>query len=164
VVVGFVLAGGHMLDMTYLLAYALVVVPLIALIGSGFAGELGRAAPWLVLPRVGTQHPDHVPRPPAGARQLPDLRAAGDGAERQQRHPGRGADRLCLPGRAAVLTIWDVASRRAVFPVRGGQPVATGGLAGRPVQVEQEATRPRLARIFLTQWAEPFTTSEVAER
>jgi len=39
------LARGHVLDMTYLLAYALVVVPLIALIGTGFSAELARAAP-----------------------------------------------------------------------------------------------------------------------
>jgi sterol desaturase/sphingolipid hydroxylase (fatty acid hydroxylase superfamily) len=46
------LARGHVLDMTYLLAYALVVVPLIALIGSGFSGELARVAPWLVIPHI----------------------------------------------------------------------------------------------------------------
>jgi hypothetical protein len=45
------LARGQVLDMTYLLAYALVVVPLIALIGTGFSAELARAVPWLVLPR-----------------------------------------------------------------------------------------------------------------
>ena len=44
-----VLARGHLLDMTYLLAYALVVVPLIVLIGAGFSSELARHAPWLVL-------------------------------------------------------------------------------------------------------------------
>jgi hypothetical protein len=96
---------GFVLDLTYLLAYALLVVPLIALTGSGFAGELGRAAPGLVLPRVTA-----VPH--------------------------------WLFIAAAVIAI-DAA-----------------GLAGRPVPVEQEATRPRLARIFLTPWAQPFTTSK----
>jgi sterol desaturase/sphingolipid hydroxylase (fatty acid hydroxylase superfamily) len=51
------LARGHGLDLCYLLLYALVVVPLIVLLGSGFAGLLARLQPWLVLPRV----PD-VPR------------------------------------------------------------------------------------------------------
>ena len=36
------------------------------------------------------------------------------------------------------------------------------GLSGRPVPVEQSGDRPRLARTFLTQWAEPFTASEVS--
>jgi len=31
------------------------------------------------------------------------------------------------------------------------------GLSGRPVPVEQSGERPRFARTFLTQWAEPFT-------
>jgi sterol desaturase/sphingolipid hydroxylase (fatty acid hydroxylase superfamily) len=46
------LARGHLLDVCYLLFYALFVVPLIVLIGTGFAGLLARAEPWLVLPRV----------------------------------------------------------------------------------------------------------------
>jgi sterol desaturase/sphingolipid hydroxylase (fatty acid hydroxylase superfamily) len=46
------LARGHLVDMTYLLAYALVVVPLIVLIGAGFSGELARLAPWLAIPRL----------------------------------------------------------------------------------------------------------------
>jgi len=47
-----VLARGHLLDLGYLLFYALMVIPLIVLIGSGFADLLADAAPWLVLPRV----------------------------------------------------------------------------------------------------------------
>jgi sterol desaturase/sphingolipid hydroxylase (fatty acid hydroxylase superfamily) len=47
-----VLARGHIVDMCYLLAYALAVVPLIVLIGAGFAGELARHATWLVIPRI----------------------------------------------------------------------------------------------------------------
>jgi sterol desaturase/sphingolipid hydroxylase (fatty acid hydroxylase superfamily) len=47
-----VLARGHLLDVGYLLVYALLVVPLIVLLGSGFAGLLARLEPWLVLPRM----------------------------------------------------------------------------------------------------------------
>ena len=47
-----VLARGHLLDLGYLLFYALLVIPLIVLIGSGFADLLARDAPWLVLPRL----------------------------------------------------------------------------------------------------------------
>jgi sterol desaturase/sphingolipid hydroxylase (fatty acid hydroxylase superfamily) len=46
------LARGHLLDVAYLLFYALLVVPLIVLMGSGFAGLLARAEPWLALPRL----------------------------------------------------------------------------------------------------------------
>jgi len=46
------LARGHLLDMCYLLVYALLVVPLIVLLGTGFAGLLARLEPWLVLPRM----------------------------------------------------------------------------------------------------------------
>jgi sterol desaturase/sphingolipid hydroxylase (fatty acid hydroxylase superfamily) len=62
-----------------------------------------------------------------------------------------------------VFTIWDVLSRRAVFPV-GAKTAAPTGLSGRPVPVEQSGDRPRFARTFLTQWAEPFTVSEVSEQ
>jgi sterol desaturase/sphingolipid hydroxylase (fatty acid hydroxylase superfamily) len=46
------LARGHLLDVCYLLFYALLVIPLIVLLGTGFAGLLARLEPWLVLPRV----------------------------------------------------------------------------------------------------------------
>jgi sterol desaturase/sphingolipid hydroxylase (fatty acid hydroxylase superfamily) len=46
------LARGHLLDVGYLLVYALLVVPLIVLLGTGFAGLLARLEPWLVLPRL----------------------------------------------------------------------------------------------------------------
>ncbi|MGH3274294.1 MAG: sterol desaturase family protein [Streptosporangiaceae bacterium] len=46
------LARGHVADMCYLLAYALLVVPLIVLIGAGFSSELARHASWLVIPRL----------------------------------------------------------------------------------------------------------------
>jgi sterol desaturase/sphingolipid hydroxylase (fatty acid hydroxylase superfamily) len=47
-----VLARGHLLDVCYLLVYALLVVPLIVLLGTGFGGLLARLEPWLVLPRM----------------------------------------------------------------------------------------------------------------
>jgi sterol desaturase/sphingolipid hydroxylase (fatty acid hydroxylase superfamily) len=46
------LARGHLLDVGYLLFYALLVVPLIVLIGTGFAKYLAHLEPWLVLPRM----------------------------------------------------------------------------------------------------------------
>jgi sterol desaturase/sphingolipid hydroxylase (fatty acid hydroxylase superfamily) len=46
------LARGHLLDVTYLVFYVTLVVPLVVLIGTGSAGLLARLAPWLVLPRV----------------------------------------------------------------------------------------------------------------
>jgi sterol desaturase/sphingolipid hydroxylase (fatty acid hydroxylase superfamily) len=47
-----VLARGHLLDFCYAVFYALAVVPLIVLLGTGFSDLLARLAPWLVLPRV----------------------------------------------------------------------------------------------------------------
>jgi sterol desaturase/sphingolipid hydroxylase (fatty acid hydroxylase superfamily) len=47
-----VLARGHLLDFCYAVFYALLVVPLIVLLGAGFSDLLARLAPWLVLPRV----------------------------------------------------------------------------------------------------------------
>jgi sterol desaturase/sphingolipid hydroxylase (fatty acid hydroxylase superfamily) len=61
-----------------------------------------------------------------------------------------------------VFTVWDRLSGRAVFPETGKPPIPTG-LSGRPVPVEQSGDRPRFARTFLTQWAEPFTTNEVSK-
>jgi sterol desaturase/sphingolipid hydroxylase (fatty acid hydroxylase superfamily) len=58
-----------------------------------------------------------------------------------------------------VFAIWDVLSRRAVFPAPAGRrEVIDTGLAGRPIPVEQAGPRPRLARTMLTQLAEPFTS------
>lgn len=45
------LARGHLLDVCYLLFYALLVVPLVVLLGTGFGDLLARLAPWLVLPQ-----------------------------------------------------------------------------------------------------------------
>jgi sterol desaturase/sphingolipid hydroxylase (fatty acid hydroxylase superfamily) len=45
-------ARGHLLDACYAVFYALLVVPLIVLLGAGFSGLLARVEPWLVLPRA----------------------------------------------------------------------------------------------------------------
>jgi sterol desaturase/sphingolipid hydroxylase (fatty acid hydroxylase superfamily) len=235
-----VLARGHLLDLTYLLTYALVVVPLIVLIGAGFAAELGRLAPWLVLPRLPAvpgwlfvvaavlaidaldwlahlgnhlvtalwrlhavhhsqeelsilttfrAHPlvhvsfliASIPVLTIGANAvtptvvftvyaclgaLPHAnvrwtyRKAGlvliSPAYHRLHHAAAGRLDINL---GTIFTFWDAASRRAVFPV-AGKPAGPTGLAGRPLPVEQAGPRPRYARTFLTQWAEPFITSE----
>jgi sterol desaturase/sphingolipid hydroxylase (fatty acid hydroxylase superfamily) len=64
-----------------------------------------------------------------------------------------------------VFAIWDLLSRRAVFPAPAGRrEVIDTGLAGRPVPVEQSGPRPRLARTMLTQLAEPFTSMRTESR
>jgi sterol desaturase/sphingolipid hydroxylase (fatty acid hydroxylase superfamily) len=50
-------ARGHVLDVGYIIVHAVIVVPMIVLIGAGFSSTLAKAAPWLVLPRY-----DAVPR------------------------------------------------------------------------------------------------------
>jgi sterol desaturase/sphingolipid hydroxylase (fatty acid hydroxylase superfamily) len=59
-----------------------------------------------------------------------------------------------------VFAIWDMLSRRAVFPARAAadRTVIETGLSGRPVPVEQSGSRLRLGRIMLSQLAEPFTS------
>ncbi len=59
-----------------------------------------------------------------------------------------------------VFAIWDMMSRRAVFPARvaADRTVIETGLSGRPVPVEQAGTRLRLGRTMLSQLAEPFTS------
>ena len=46
------LARGHLLDFCYAVFYALLVIPLVVLLGAGFSDLLAGLAPWLVLPRV----------------------------------------------------------------------------------------------------------------
>jgi sterol desaturase/sphingolipid hydroxylase (fatty acid hydroxylase superfamily) len=233
------LARGHVVDLGYLLAYALVVVPLIVLIGAGFSGELARLAPWLVLPRLpgvpgwclvalavlGIDFVDWLVH--LGNHRVTSLWRLHAVHHSQEElsilttfrtHPlvhvsflisavpilaissnaatpatiftvyaclgalphanvrwtyGRAGRALISPayhrihhhatGRidinlGTVFTFWDVLSRRAVFPVAGAAPGATG-LAGRPVPVEQAASGlPGIAGTFLTQWVEPFIT------
>jgi sterol desaturase/sphingolipid hydroxylase (fatty acid hydroxylase superfamily) len=55
-----------------------------------------------------------------------------------------------------VVTTWDVLSRRAIFPTPGAAVPPTG-LAGRPIPVEQGASR--LMRVLLAQCSEPFARS-----
>jgi sterol desaturase/sphingolipid hydroxylase (fatty acid hydroxylase superfamily) len=232
------LARGHLQDMCYMLAHALVVVPLIVLIGAGFSGELARLAPWLTLPRAGAvpgwcfiglevlaidavdwlvhlgnhrvtslwrlhavhhsqeelsilttfrAHPlvqvsfllsavpilaiaNNAATPAAvlttyaclGALPHANVRwtygKAGliliSPAYHRIHHRATGRLDINL---GTVFTIWDVLSRRAVFPAAGRKVIPTG-LSGRPVPVEQSGDRPRFLRTFLIQWAEPFTT------
>jgi sterol desaturase/sphingolipid hydroxylase (fatty acid hydroxylase superfamily) len=54
-----------------------------------------------------------------------------------------------------VLTLWDVLTHRAAFPVRGAEPNATG-LAGRPVPVEQDGPGRRTLAVLGAQLSEPF--------
>ena len=214
-----VLARGHLLDLGYLLAYALLVVPLIILIGAGFSGELARIAPWLVLPRLAgvpgwcfigpavlaidgldwlahlgnhritslwrlhavhhsqeelsilttfRAHPlvhvsflitavpilaiaSNAVTPAAvftayaclGALPHANVRwtygKAGailiSPAYHRIHHSATGRIDINL---GTVFTIWDVLSRRAVFPA-AGQAIVVTGLSGRPVPVEQSA-------------------------
>jgi sterol desaturase/sphingolipid hydroxylase (fatty acid hydroxylase superfamily) len=65
-----------------------------------------------------------------------------------------------------VFAIWDVLSRRAVFPAPRQQSntVIETGLSGRPIPVEQAGPRPRLGRTMLTQLAEPFISTRTETR
>jgi hypothetical protein len=67
-----------------------------------------------------------------------------------------------------VFAIWDVLSRRAVFPApdkdKDKDTVIETGLSGRPIPVEQAGPRPRLARTMLTQLAEPFISTQAETR
>ncbi len=55
-----------------------------------------------------------------------------------------------------VLTVWDVAFGMARFPERANTPVETG-LVGRPVPVEQTASRARPGRLMARQLVQPFS-------
>jgi sterol desaturase/sphingolipid hydroxylase (fatty acid hydroxylase superfamily) len=59
-----------------------------------------------------------------------------------------------------VFTVWDLMSRRAVFP-RSGSVIRTG-LQGRPIPVEQSGPPARLISTFLIQWAEPFAAARTS--
>jgi sterol desaturase/sphingolipid hydroxylase (fatty acid hydroxylase superfamily) len=233
-----VLARGHVLDMAYLMAHALLVVPMVVLIGTGFSSTLERLAPWLVLPHTSAVprwlfvalavvaidavdwfahlinhkinslwrlHALHHSQEELSVlttfrthplvhvtfvlSAVPVLALASNAAtptvlltayaclgalpHANLRWSYGPLDKvLCSPvfhrahhrpvGRldinlGTVFSIWDVMSGRAVFPVRGAAPAPTG-LSGRPIPVEQQGERPRLARVFLSQWIEPFTT------
>jgi sterol desaturase/sphingolipid hydroxylase (fatty acid hydroxylase superfamily) len=233
-----VLARGHVVDLCYLLAYALLVVPLIVLLGAGFAGELARHAQWLVIPRLPgvpgwlfvvagvlaidfldwlahlgnhrvsslwrlhavhhsqeelsilttfRAHPlVHVsflltavpilaissnavtptviftvyaclgalPHANVPWTYGPAGRVLISPAYHRIHHQATGRLDINL---GTAFAIWDVLSRRAVFPAPGAAAGVTG-LSGRPIPVEQAADGAGgMARAFLTQWAEPFT-------
>ena len=57
-----------------------------------------------------------------------------------------------------ILTVWDAASRRAVWVEPGHGPGATG-LAGQPIRIEQDGIRPSHLRTLLVQLAEPFVVT-----
>jgi sterol desaturase/sphingolipid hydroxylase (fatty acid hydroxylase superfamily) len=232
------LARGHVVDLCYLLTYALAVVPLIVLIDAGFSAELARHATWLVIPPlpgvpdwlfvglavVGIDFVDWLAHlgnhlvtslwrlhavhhsqeelsilttfrahplvhvsflisaipilavssnaatpatvltiyaclgalPHANVRWTygPLGRVLISPAYHRIHHSATGRIDINL---GTVFTVWDVLSRRAVFPAADGASCRTG-LPGRPVPVEQQAgRRAAVARAFVTQWAEPFT-------
>ena len=236
-----VLARGHLLDFCYAVFYALLVVPLIVLLGSGFSGLLARLEPWLVLPRMPgvpawcfvalavlgidavdwlTHLANHRLNPlwrlhavhhsqeelsilttyrahplvhvsfllsavpilaveantatPAvvltvyaclGALPHANVRWTYGPVGRIMISPAYHRIHHSATGRldinlGTVFAIWDMLSRRAVFPARGAADriVIETGLSGRPVPVEQSGSRLRLGRTMLSQLAEPFTS------
>ncbi len=239
-----VLARGHLLDFCYVVFYALLVVPLIVLLGAGFAGLLARVEPWLVLPRVpgvpgwcfiapavlgidavdwlahlanhrvtalwrlhavhhsqeelsilttyrahplvhvsfllsavpilavaaNTATPAAVLTAYACLGALPHAnvrwtygpvgRILVSPAYHRIHHSATGRLDINL---GTVFAVWDVLSRRAVFPARGGAAGRTG-LQGRPVPVEQSGPRLHLGRTMLSQLAEPFNASRTETR
>ncbi|HUJ05989.1 MAG TPA: sterol desaturase family protein [Streptosporangiaceae bacterium] len=240
-----VLARGHLLDVCYLLFYALLVVPLIVLLGAGFSMLLARLEPWLVLPRlpgvprwcfvvlavVGIDAMDwltHLANHKITAfwrlhavhhsqeelsilttyrahplvhvsflfSAIPILAVESNAATpaivltmyaclgalphanvrwnyavagrilispAYHRIHHRATGRLDI-NLGTVFTIWDVLSRRAVFPSRNvGRAVTPTGLAGRPIPVEQSG-RLRLGRTMLVQLVEPFTSIRTESR
>jgi sterol desaturase/sphingolipid hydroxylase (fatty acid hydroxylase superfamily) len=56
-----------------------------------------------------------------------------------------------------VLNVWDVLTRRAVFPRRGA-PACSTGLSGRPLSNEQTNPRRRPLPLLVTQLTEPFSS------
>jgi sterol desaturase/sphingolipid hydroxylase (fatty acid hydroxylase superfamily) len=238
------LARGHVVDLCYLLAYTVLVVPVIVLIGAGFSAVLARHAPWLVIPRlpgvpawcfvvaavVAIDFMDWVAH--LGNHRITSLWRLHAVHHSQEElsilttfraHPlvhvsflisavpvfvissnavtptvlftvyaclgalphanvpwtYGGAGRVLISpafhrihhhatGRIDInlgtaFPFWDMLSRRAVFPARGGAALVPTGLTGRPVPVEQAAAgRAGMARTFLAQWAEPFTAMRKA--
>jgi sterol desaturase/sphingolipid hydroxylase (fatty acid hydroxylase superfamily) len=239
------LARGHVHDALYLLLYAAAVVPVIALIGVGFAGTLHRGAPWLDLPGLAavprgvlvviavvamdfcnwlahwanhrveslwrlhavhhTQeemsiltsfraHPlvhtsflvSTIPVMALGASgAVPALiitayiclstlphanvpwgfgplgRVIVSPAYHRYHHAAEGRIDVNL---GTVLTIWDIATRRAVFPAGGRAEAVPTGLARRPIPVEQEGPRPRHLTRTAQQLVEPFVRTGPARR
>jgi hypothetical protein len=67
-------------------------------------------------------------------------------------HASKGRIDLNL---GSVFTIWDVMTRRAVFPVGGAEPIATG-LHRRPVPIEQARPAWVPLHVLGLQLADPF--------
>ena len=67
-------------------------------------------------------------------------------------HASKGRIDLNL---GSVFTIWDVMTRRAVFPVGGAEPIATG-LDRRPVPIEQAQPAWAPLHVLGLQLADPF--------
>ena len=232
------LARGHLLDFCYALFYALLVIPLVVLLGAGFSDLLAGAAPWLVLPRVPgvpgwcfvalavlgidavdwlthlanhrltalwrlhavhhsqeelsilttyRAHPlvhvsfllsaipvlavaDNTATPAVvltayaclGALPHANVRWTYGRLGRIFVSPAYHRIHHSATGRldinlGTVFAVWDVLSRRAVFPASENTVIETG-LSGRPILVEQDGQKPRLGRTMLTQLAEPFTS------
>ncbi len=236
-------ARGHVHDAAYLGLYALVVVPLITLTGTGFASIVRHVAPWMVLPRIATVprwmfvvvalvamdaanwfahwanhrvdglwrlHAVHHTQQELSVltsfrahplvhlsflvASVPALVLVGNGVVPAQviviyiclaslphanlawgsGRMGRMLGRVLVTpashrlhhadvGRidvnlGTILTLWDAASRRAVWVEAGHSPGATG-LAGHPIPIEQDAIHPSHLRLLLVQLAEPFVTS-----
>jgi sterol desaturase/sphingolipid hydroxylase (fatty acid hydroxylase superfamily) len=238
------LARGRLLDFCYVLFYALLVVPLIVLLGAGFGGLLARLEPWLVLPRVPgvpgwcfvalavigidavdwlthlgnhrlnalwrlhavhhsqeelsilttfRAHPlvhvsfllsavpilavgSNAVTPTAvftayaclGALPHANVRLTYGPAGRILVSPAYHRIHHSATGRldinlGTVFAVWDVLSRRAVFPAEDRTVIETG-LSGRPVPVEQSGRRLRLAATMASQLAEPFTSIRTESR
>ncbi len=238
------LARGHLLDFCYLLFYSLLVIPVIVLIGTGFASLLARLEPWITLPRMAEVpswcfvvaavlgidavdwlahlinhridmfwrlHAVHHSQEELSIlttyrahplvhvsfllSAIPVLAIEANAATpaivltvyaclgalphanvrwtygkvgwvmispAYHRIHHRASGRLDL-NLGTVFTIWDLLSRRAVFPDRDERAVSTTGLAGRPIPVEQSG-RLRLGRTMLSQLAEPFTSIRTESR
>jgi sterol desaturase/sphingolipid hydroxylase (fatty acid hydroxylase superfamily) len=231
------LARGHVQDGLYLVLYAVAVIPLITLIGTGFSAFLRRDASWLALPRLAMfprwtlvivavlamdfcnwlthlgnhrvrslwrLHAVHHTQEEMSIltsfrahplvhtsfliSTIPVVVLAADGgipgllitiyvclgslphanvpwtfgplgkvivspSYHRTHHAAEGRLDVNL---GTVFTIWDVATRRAVFPGPFmGRAVATG-LIGRPVPVEQAGPRPRYLLRLAAQLIEPF--------
>ncbi len=75
-------------------------------------------------------------------------------------HHAYGADMGFNLG--AVLTFWDLLSRRAVFPASEVVTPLTG-LVGHRVPLEQRTTEWRPVGVLLAQWSEPFARTAVSD-
>jgi sterol desaturase/sphingolipid hydroxylase (fatty acid hydroxylase superfamily) len=129
--------------LSHLPGFCLATIPVIALVG-----DRGMA-PFLVTCYVclGTLPHANVPWTfgPLG-------RVMVSPAYHRLHHSVEGPDGLNL---GIVLTVWDVVSGRARFPVKGEMPCRTG-LAERPVRIEQTTTGRWRPGVLVSQLAEPF--------